>query len=249
MDVLRKTGDYTAVSGEEKIAKTVSSSATKYLAIGMAVITVIMTIVSIVTTVEDAKAFYRTDYLPMPKYIVDKADITSINAKGQEVMLKNQTAYYRVVQCNRTAGDDKISKKNYEAMGTANDLNGDIGTQWLALYAVKYEDGSPILADSLKYQKGDGKLPDGYSTGIHEFGSKPATNLNNTDYLFVKDAPAIKVYFQRAKIAGAKSLTAEGSLFSGGAGIALGGGVGLVVGALVGGLIVAWRKKQVDVEE
>ena len=181
--------------------------------------------------------------------MVDQADITATNAKGEQVMLKNQTAYYRVVKCNRTAGDNDITKKNFEAMGDANDLCGDIGTQWLALYAVKYENGSPILADSLKYQKGGGSMPDGYSTGIHEFGSKPAANLNKTAYLFVDDAPAIKVYFKRAKIAGAQTLKAEGSIFSGGAGIALGGGVGLVVGALFGGLIVRRRKKKVDVEE
>ena len=153
-----------------------------------------MTVASIVTTVEEAKAFYRTEYIPIPKYMVERADITATNAKGQETMIKNQTAYYKVVRCNRTAGDDKISKKNYEAMGDSNDLNGDIGREWLALYAVK-------------------------------------------------------VYFQRAKIAGAQSLRAEGSIFSGGAGIVLGGGVGLVVGALFGGLIVSRRKKKVEVEE
>ena len=215
----------------------------KYLSVGFAVITVILTVVSTVMTMLEASKFYDTEYTPIPKYMVDRADITAINKKGEEVMVKNQTAYYSVVRCNRNAGNNDITKKNYETMGDACDLCGDIGTQWLALYSVKYEYGSPILADSLKYQKGDGSLPDGYSTGIHEFGSKPAANLNKAAYLFVDDAPAIKVYFKRAKIDGAQSLKAEGSIFSGGAGIALGGGVGLVVGALFGGLIVSRRKK------
>ena len=239
----------TSITTSKTVIKTsqVTNNVAKYLSIGFAVITVIMTVVSTTLTLLDASAYYDTEYTPIPRYMVDRADITSTNRKGEEVMDKNPTAYYRVVRCNRNAGNNDITKKNYEIMGDSNDLKGDIGKQWLALYSVKYEYGSPILADSLKYQKGDGSLPDGYSTGIHEFGSKPATNLNKTSYLFVDDAPAIKVYFKKAVIEGAKSLKSEGSIFSGGAGIALGGGVGLVVGALFGGLIVSRRKKNVDI--
>lgn len=99
-------------------------------------ITVIMTVVSTVTTLLDASKFYDTEYTPIPKYIVEESDITATNAKGEQVMLKNQTAYYKVVRCNRTAGDSSITKKNFEVMGDANDLNGDIGTEWLSLFTA-----------------------------------------------------------------------------------------------------------------
>ena len=215
----------------------------KYVSYGFAVVTVLLTIASTVMTMLDAAAFYDTEYVPIPKYMVERADITTLNEKGEEVMVKNQTAYYKVVTCNRTEGDNKTTKKNYEAMGDSNDLNGDIGTQWLALYAVKYENGAPILADSLLYQKENSTVPSGYSTGIHEFGGKAATNLNNKNYLFRDEPPSIKVFFKTEKKT-VKEITATGSIFGVGS-VAMGGGVGLVVGAILGALVMGRRKKKI----
>ncbi|MBO6108715.1 MAG: hypothetical protein J6P16_04850, partial [Eubacterium sp.] len=229
-----------ATKTETKI-QVVNNTVAKYLAVGMAVITVIMTTISTVMTILDAASFYDTEFTPIPKYMVEEADITATNKKGEQVMIKNQTAYYRVVKCNRTAGDSSITKKNFEVMGDANDLNGDIGTQWLSLYAVKYENDLPILADSLLYKlNGDG-VPDGYSTGIHAFGSKPACNINSAKYLFPDKTPEIKVYFKRDT--SVQRAGAAGSLFTPGS-LAIGGGVGLVVGALFGGLVMSRRKKR-----
>ncbi|MBQ7745181.1 MAG: hypothetical protein IJT85_06375, partial [Ruminococcus sp.] len=104
------------------------------------------------------KAYYKVNFVPIPKYIVDRADITAKNAKGQEIMIKNQTAYYKAVLCNRTAGSSDVEKKNYEILKDRNDLNGDVGQQWLSLYSVKYENGMPILADSLKLKMGNGDM-------------------------------------------------------------------------------------------
>ena len=219
----------------------VTNQMAKYLSIGFAVITVIMTVVSTVMTMLDASKFYDTEYTPIPKYIVEESDITATNAKGEQFMLKNQTAYYKVVRCNRTAGDSSITKKNFEVMGDANDLNGDIGTQWLSLYAVKYENGAPILADSLLYQINGERVPDGYSTGIHEFGAKPACDINSAKYLFPEKTPEIKVHFKHDT--SVQSAGAAGSLFTAGS-LAIGGGVGLVVGALFGGLVMSRRKKK-----
>ncbi|MBO6108201.1 MAG: hypothetical protein J6P16_02220, partial [Eubacterium sp.] len=220
-----------------------SANFAKFLSIGMAVITVIMTVVSTVMTMLDAAKFYDTEYTPIPKYIVEESDITAINAKGEQVMLKNQSAYYKVVRCNRTAGDSSITKKNFEVMGDANDLNGDIGTQWLSLYSIKYENGLPILADSLLYQINGDRVPDGYSTGIHEFGAKPARDINSAKYLFPEKTPEIKVHFKRDT--SVQSAGAAGSLFTAGS-LAIGGGVGLVVGAIFGGLVMSRRKKKTE---
>ena len=239
-----------AKSGKD-VAINAPSKFSQYLSVGFAVLTVIMTIASTVMTLLDISAFYKTDYTPIPKFMVDKADITVFNEKGEEIMVKNQTAYYQAVTCNRTAGDSKITKENYETMGDRTDLNGDIGTQWLALYAVKYEYGAPILADSLVYQRGDGKVPDGYSTGIHEFGGKAATNLNNKHYLFRDNPPSIKVFFKNEKktveqltgAEGANNPAATGSVFSGSS-LAMGGGVGLIIGAFLGALVMGRRKKK-----
>ena len=237
-----------------EIHQNAGSSIADKLAIGFAVITVIMTVTSTIMTFLEAAAYYDTEYIPIPKYMVEKANITAYNEKGEQIMIKNQTAYYKVVPCNRTAGDSKITKKNFETMGDSNDLNGDIGTQWLALYAAKYENGLPILADSLVYRNGDTTIPEGYNTGIHEFGGKAATNLNNKKYLFRDNPPAIKVFFKTeektvGQLTGAETTdqkgkaTGTGSVFSGGS-LAMGSGIGLIVGVFLGVAIMGRRKEK-----
>ncbi|MCR5797391.1 MAG: hypothetical protein K6G63_05680 [Eubacterium sp.] len=170
----------------------------KALAVGTAVLTVVMTGVSIAFTVMDLKKYYNVELTPIPKYIVDEVDITTEDRKGNKIVTKNQSAYYKVVECTRFEGGSKAEKINFEALGTNNDLNGDIGKQWLSLYTVKMEKGCPILADSLKYVKGSSSVPAGYEKGIHMFGSAPKAvcNLNNAEYLFVKEAPEIRLYFK-----------------------------------------------------
>jgi hypothetical protein len=244
-----RVGKLTEAQNSGKSLGQSGSSIANKLAIGMAIITVIITVVSTVMTILEAKEYYHTKFVPIPKFMVEEADITTINGKGEKVMIKNQTAYYKAVESNRKAGSDKISKENFEAMGTKNELNGDIGQQWLSLYAVKYLGGAPILADSLLYLKNSEEVPKGYSTGIHEFGATAATNLNNKQYLFVDDAPSIKVFF-KIDTKTVTELTSNnnsttGSLFGVGSGgtAVVSGGMGLIIGTLLGGLIVSRRKK------
>ena len=121
------------------------------------------------------------------------------------------------------------------------DLNGDMGRQWLALYSVRYEDGYPILADSLKYSYEDDKLPSGYETGIHEFGSVSACNLNKKAYLFNSSAPSIYVHYKTEEKT-VTELSTVGSMFSTGS-VVLGGEVGMVIGALLATLVMRRRRK------
>ena len=223
----------------------------KKLMKGLPVIAAIMVVADIVTTVLDAKNYYRTTFAPIPNIMVDKADITVNNDGGKDILVKNQTVYYRVVRCNRKEGTTDIEKDNYRAMEDKADLNGDIGRQWLALYSVKYEYGSPILADSLLYKKGDESVPEGYSVGIHEFGAldennvASALNLNKKAYLFRDDPPSIKVFF-KTESSNVKQLVGSkaGSIFSPGS-LALGIGIGAVIGALIMGLIMRRRKVKI----
>ena len=205
------------------------SNITKYLAVGFTVLGAVLAGVSIYTTIEEMKAFYKVEFTPIPKYIVDRADITATNAKGQEVMMKNQTAYYKAVLCNRTAGSSAFEKKNYEILKDRNDLNGDVGMQWLSLYSVKYENGTPILADSLKVKLGNGDMPEGYTNGIHRFGEKDVV-FNLTSKLFCYNDPSEGTYvFFKNDTSTVKDLTAAGSSFSGGS-LVLGIGAGALAG-------------------
>ena len=177
------------------------------------------------------KAYYKVDFVPIPKYIVDKADITAVNERGETVMIKNQTAYYKAVLCNRTAGSSDLEKKNHEILKDRNDLNGDVGMQWLSLYSVKYENGTPILADSLKVKMGKGDAPEGYTTGVHRFGEQNAFNLTSRLYCYNDPNDGTYVYFKN-DTATVKNLTTSGSTFSGGV-LA----IGTVAGVLFGGAV------------
>ena len=121
-------------------------------------------------------------------------------------------------------------------------MNGDVGKQWLALYAQKSEVAAPILASSLLVKVKDTNIPAGYKTGIHLFGSGSAANLNNELYDWNSGAPSIMIYFKTAEAA---KPGAAGSNFTAG-GLAVAGVAGLGIGAVVTALaskVVSKKKK------
>ena len=229
------------------------------LGVAFTVITAALAAWSIYTTVTEMMDYYKVTFLPIPRYIVDEADITD-DVNGEKIVIKNDTAYYRVVSCNRREGSSDVEKDNYRVLGTANDLNGDVGKQWLALYSVKYEYGSPILADSLMVQKGSSNLPKGYETGIHRFGEGAAFNLTSKYYCYNDTPKGTYVFFKNAEktvealtmkadttadktktektTADSKSEeTAAGSMFSAGT-LAMVAGLGMLLGAGIAALII-----------
>ncbi|MEE3429154.1 MAG: hypothetical protein VZQ55_09355, partial [Ruminococcus sp.] len=176
---LEKSGEF------KEAARQYSSKSTicKYLAAGFSLAMAILAGVSIYTTIKELIDYYKVKFAPIPKYIVEKTDITGKNSKGKEIMIRNQSAYYKVVPCNRTEGNSDVEKENYKILEDRNDLNGDVGKEWLALYSVKYENGMPILADSLKFKTGKG-APEGYSEGIHAFSQGSAFNLTHKPFCY-----------------------------------------------------------------
>ena len=202
--------------------------------VGFGVAAVILTIVTLYLSYNDMKAHYKVDFTPIPHYMVDEKDITGYNSKGEKIVLKNQSAYYKAVQCNRKKGDEY-----FNTVDTCADLNGDVNKQWLALYAAKNEAWEPILASSLRAVVGSSALPAGYKTGIHMFGSDAAFNLNSSLYCWNKSAKSVIVYYKTDDSAPSSSA----SNFSGGM-IALAAGGGLIVGVF--GTILATSKKRKD---
>ena len=187
--------------------------------------------------------YYKVDYTPIPKYMVEETDITTYNAKGEKIFTGTDktSAYYRAVECNRPSDD-----KNYEVLQNYADLNGDVGRQWLALYQVKFEGKSPIIASSLKVVTGSTTLPDGYSTGIHMFGETAAFDLNSEYYVFNKSADDIYVYFKTDdSVVVPSAASVAGSNFSVGS-VFLYGGVGAAIGAAIAVvvLLAVGRKKE-----
>ena len=170
------------------------------------IFTGVMAFLAIVTAISFATDYmnqYRVNFSPIPKYIVDETDITTINDKGEKEFIRNETSYYRVVECNRSSLKvEKDYVKFYQTrtseIGDYGDLNGAGGKEWLALYTVKYKNAAPILADSLlvKTGKDSATVPDDYKTGIHMFGEKSAYNLQNKKFLY-REPEELRIYFKQ----------------------------------------------------
>ena len=205
----------------------------KGLTAGFGVAMIVLAGVTTVLTWQEIKAYYNVEFTSIPRYMVDEKDITAYNKKGEKIVIKNQSAYYKAVECNRTAND-----AFYTVLGACADMNGDVGKQWLALYAVRNEAMGPILASSLKAVVNDNQLPAGYETGIHMFGSDAAFNLNSSLYDWNNDAPSVFVYFRTEDSAAG----AAGANFTVGT-LALSGGGGLVIGAAATAILMKKKKK------
>ena len=210
-----------------------------WMSAGFAVAMVILAGVSVYMTWQDMKDYYKVDYAVIPHYMVDEASITYYNANGEKLVRENHAAYYKAVTCNRSKDD-----KNREALTDCADLNGDVGQQWVALYACRDNQVMPpILADSFKVVVGSSSIPAGYTQGIHMFGSDSAFNMNNKLYDWNQSAKSVYVYFKVDTTAPLTPRT-SGSAFSGGL-LALTGVGGLALGALITALsMTAYRKKK-----
>ena len=212
------------------------STICKWMTVGFTVAMVVVAAVSVYLTYRDLQAQYQVDFTPIPRYIVDEKDLIGYNKKGEKIILKNQSAYYKAVECNRTKADEF-----FNVLGTLSDMNGDVGKQWLALYAVKNEAMDPILASSLKVVTDSVEVPADYKTGIHMFGSDAAFNLNSSLYDWNNDAPSVYVYFQTDDTAASTT----GATFTGGT-LALAGGAGIALGAVVTALAMTSKRKKTE---
>ncbi|MBR3296525.1 MAG: hypothetical protein IKI65_01650, partial [Firmicutes bacterium] len=199
------------------------------------VITALLAIGSIALTVYDIYRYYNVNYTPIPKYIVDEADITYTDADGNRLVTRNDTAYYRAVLTNRPESHDQ-----YKFLNNYADLNGDAGKEWLALYCAQQDGGEPILADSFQVVTGSTSMPEGYTKGIHMFGSAAAANLTDSRYSYNDDLNGIYVYY-KTEAAAPPAETA--SVFSGNA-IALVGAGSAVIGGALGALAVVLTDKK-----
>ena len=196
----------------------------------------LLTLASIASTAYDVYSYYNVDYAPVPGYIVDVSDITSTAPDGTTTVVRNDRAYYRAATT-----DAERDGKDLAAMSDYADLNGGAGKEWLALYAASRPGQGPILADSLKVVVGTSSVPDGYSDGIHMFGSGSAANLTDARYCYNDDAGGVYAYFRRD----AAAAPAAASALSGGS-AALVGGLCLAAGAGLGAgaTALAFRRRR-----
>ena len=212
---------------------TASTKLCKGLTIGLGIAAIILAGVTTYLTWQEMKEYYKVEFSPIPHYMVDEKDIIGYNKKGEKVMLKNQTAYYKAVECNRSENDEF-----FKTLGTCSDMNGDVGRQWLALYSVKKEAMEPILASSLKVVVDNAQIPAGYQTGIHMFGTEAAFNLNSSLYDWNDSAPSVYVYYKTDDT----TVSTTGSTFTAGT-LALTGGAGIAIGAVITAVAMKVKRK------
>ncbi|MBQ4261931.1 MAG: hypothetical protein II709_08625, partial [Ruminococcus sp.] len=202
--------------------------------IGFNVAFAVLALTSVILTAYDLYRYYNVDYTPIPKYIVDEADITTLDDDGSRIVVRNDAAYYTVAPTNRAK-----THEQYKSLQDYADLNGDAGKEWLALYYNKDDSREPILADSLKAVTGTTSMPEGYTKGIHMFGSTAAANLTDSRYTYNDDLNGIYVYFKTEATSSADAASA----FSGGT-LALVGAGGAVAGAALGALAAGLVKRK-----
>ena len=214
---------------------TEKTATTTKLAIGLGIAAIILGGISTYLAYQDLVNYYKVDFTPIPRYMVEETDITAYDTQGNKIVIKNQTAYYKAVECNRSVGDEF-----YEMLDCYADMNGDVGKQWLALYAQKSDSYPPILANSLLVKVDNDEVPANFKTGIHMFGSSAAFNLNSELYDWNKDAPSVRVYF---KVDESKAASTSGSNFTAGS-LAISGVAGFAAGAIVSILASTAKKKR-----
>ena len=208
------------------------------LMLGFGIAVIVLSIITTWLAWEDMKEYYKVEFTPIPQFMIDEKDLVGYNKKGEKIVLKNQAAYYTVAECNRNS-----DAEFFKTLGTAADMNGDVGQQWLALYTAKNELMEPVLASSLVakvFEKAENvKIPDGYEKGIHMFGTDAAFNLNSPLYDWNNSAPLVYVYFKTG------NAETTGANFTSGT-IALSGGAGLILGAAVTALCISYSRKRKD---
>ena len=140
--------------------------------------------------------YYNVDMTKVPKYIVDRADLTETDENGNTVIRRNDSAYYEAAGSNRAESD-----KNYAMMKDSGDVNAGRGKQWLVLYVNRNTSvKSPVLADSLTVVTGKTDMPEGYTTGVHLFGESVAVNMTDKKYCYDDKLNGIYVYFKNEPV-------------------------------------------------
>ena len=175
---------------------------------------------------------YDIEYTPGPAVVYDTISFNRYNENGERISVDSKPIRYKACTCEREDEDYK------DALGDKSDLNGDVGKQWLILYATKDQALDPILADSFKVQYGNNNLPAGYKTGLHLFGTTGAVDLNNKDFCWDHGKDGIWVFFKRDTGA-----SVTGSVFSNGT-VALIGVGGAIFGAAITAVAMTVSRKR-----
>ncbi len=197
-------GNYEAVAAtyNDGLAKFV-----KYASIALTCVTIIIMAASLLSTYNDLKEYYNTQFTPIPSVMVDQG----VNENDEKVY-----TYYSAVKCNRAA--QNMVTDSTKLLGDFGDINGDVGRQWVALYTTTdAAAGDPITADFVvQYNNTD--IPNERAV-LSIFCESTAQNLTNKQagYTYADSKDGIYLFY------GTDSNAFAGSVFSNGKYILVGG--------------------------
>ena len=204
----------------------------------MVVLTIAMGVWTVISGINDLKAYYDTDMdlYPIPDRIVDEAETSS----GEKTY-----TYYTAVQCNRT---EKGYTEGREALKDNADLNGDLGKEWLALYYTKDATaGNPIVVSEsggFTVVKGDESTPSG-AVALTIFDQESPVNLTNSAWVWNDVNNGLYLYYTTGSAASTASIFAGTSKWI----IIAGCGVLIALCCFFGGYAVSRRRKGSKGEE
>ena len=201
-------------------------------AVVMCVVTIAVGVWTVISGINDLKAYYNTDMdlYPIPENIVDEAE----TASGDKTY-----TYYKAVQSNRT---EKGYTEDRESLKDNADLNGDLGKEWLALYYTKDAGaGNPIVVSDVKgFQvvTGSDSTPSGL-TALTLFDQESPVNLTNEEWVWNDKTGGLYLYYATGSAANAASIFAGTSKWF------ILGGIGVIIALcfFFGGLAVGRRRK------
>jgi len=196
-----------------------------YSGIGLTVVSIVLSGVTLWYAYQDLKDYYHTDFTPIPMWMVDQG----VNDKDEKIF-----TYYEAVTCNRVEG--KFTADSTKLLKNFGDINGDVGKQWLALYTTTDKNaGDPIVAE-FKTQVGSSKIP-GDFTALSIFCNKVAQNLTDkkSGFTYNDDLGGIYLFYNT------DTTVFAGSAITTGMWAAIAGGAVLI--AAIASLLIIRKKK------
>ena len=203
-----------------------------YATAAMVVVTIAMGVWTVISGINDLKAYYNTDMdlYPIPERMVDESETDS----GEMAY-----TFYYAVQSNRV---EKGYTKDREALKDNADLNGDLGKEWLALYYTKDTNaGDPVMVSDIsgfKVIKGAEATPEGM-TALTIFNQENPVNLTNADWVWNDVNGGLYLYYTVDSAAHTASVFDSANMWV----VYVGAGVLIAAIFFFGGLAVGRKRK------
>ncbi len=200
----------------------------KYAGVALTCVSLVILGISLWSTIEDMKEYYKSDFTPIPMYMVNE----SVNENDEKVF-----TYYTAVKCNRS--DMGMITDESEILDDIGDINGDVGRQWVALYTTKDQSAGYPLTTDFTVQYENTNIPDRKSA-LSMFAENTAQNLTNSKngYTYSDSKNGIYMFY------GTDDSAYAGSIFSNTTYVLIGGSITAFIAVILAVVTNIIKKKK-----